>query len=105
MLASENAAGMERLADEILTRGRRLEAVLSENEARVIGADLTRMRVLAPRARRLAAELRVGLDAAAPSAAGAGNDAAVRGDGVITSDVGDLDRLRTIFPNVRLLGV
>lgn len=76
MLARENAADMERLADEILARGRRLEAVLSEDEARVIGADLTRMQVLALRARRLAAELGVWIDEAMQSDAESGNAAA-----------------------------
>jgi len=31
--------------------------------------------------------------------------AASRGDVVLTSDVGDLERLRAVFPGVRVLGV
>lgn len=31
--------------------------------------------------------------------------AAQRGDGVLTSDLGDFQRLQTVFPEVRLLGV
>lgn len=31
--------------------------------------------------------------------------AAQRGDVVLTSDIEDLDTLRTVFPGVRLLGV